>query len=215
MNFYYGLVDEQNHAYGFVEETDKRVKPGMIYVTEAEWSNLLNEQSAGKQIVFYDNRVFTAEPGLYFIDTNGVWQKKDTDKFQKEKRLQEIETELATASSEYETLLETPVVYPANGFTYKPSSNQFSRWVKGDNGKILQGLVKRRNMEKELFLKDSCKKAKVTATVLNIRTGAGTNYKVVGYLPKNAIVSLTDASNGFAKLLDGRGWVSQKYLTYM
>ena len=121
MNFYYGLVDEQNHAYGFVEETDKRVKPGMVYVTEAEWSNLLNEQSAGKQIVFYDNRVFTAEPGLYFIDTNGVWQKKDTNKFQKEKRLQEIETELAKASSEYETLLETPVVYPANGFTYKPS----------------------------------------------------------------------------------------------
>lgn len=102
-----------------------------------------------------------------------------------------------------------------NANKYIEASEQFGRWVKGDNGQILAGLVKRRNIEKALFLKDSCKKAKVTATVLNIRTGAGTNYNVVGYLPKNAIVSLTDASNGFAKLLDGRGWVSQKYLTYM
>lgn len=102
-----------------------------------------------------------------------------------------------------------------NANKYIEASEQFGRWVKGDNGQILAGLVKRRNIEKTLFLKDSCKKAKVTATVLNIRTGAGTNYNVVGYLPKNAIVSLTDVSNGFAKLLDGRGWVSQKYLTYM
>ena len=102
-----------------------------------------------------------------------------------------------------------------NANKYIEASEQFGRWVKGDNGQILAGLVKRRNIEKTLFLKDSCKKAKVTATVLNIRTGAGTNYNIVGYLPKNAIVSLTDASNGFAKLLDGRGWVSQKYLTYM
>lgn len=102
-----------------------------------------------------------------------------------------------------------------NANKYIEASEQFGRWVKGDNGQTLAGLVKRRNIEKALFLKDSCKKAKVTATVLNIRAGAGINYNVVGYLPKNAIVSLTDASNGFAKLLDGRGWVSQKYLTYM
>lgn len=93
-------------------------------------------------------------------------------------------------------------------------SNQFSRWVKGDNGKILQGLVKRRNMEKELFLKDSCKKVKVTATVLNIRAGAGVNYKIVGYLPKNSIVSLSVTSNGFGKLSDGRGWISLNYVDY-
>ena len=121
MNFYYGLVDETNKAYGFIEETDKRVKPDMIYITEAEWNRLLSEQTSGKQIVFYNNKVFTAEPGLYYVDVNGVWQKKDTDKFKKEKRLQEIDAELATASAEYENLLDTPVVYPANGFTYKPS----------------------------------------------------------------------------------------------
>lgn len=101
-----------------------------------------------------------------------------------------------------------------NANKYIEASNQFSRWVKGDNGKILQGLVKRRNMEKELFLKDSCKKVKITATVLNIRAGAGVNYKIVGYLPKNSIVSLSATSNGFGKLSDGRGWISLNYVAY-
>lgn len=99
-----------------------------------------------------------------------------------------------------------------NANKFIDASNQFGRWVKGDNGKISQGLVKRRNMEKELFLKDSCKKVKVTATVLNIRAGTGENYKVIGSVNKNSIRSVSDLSNGFYKISNKQGWICAKYV---
>ena len=121
MSFVFGLIDKENKSWGFLESDDPRVTPDMIQVSATHWSNLLNAQSKGLEIVAYTNRVFNAEPGLYYVDENGTWQKKDENKFAREKRLREIESELAEASSLYDTQLETPVEYPANGFTYKPS----------------------------------------------------------------------------------------------
>lgn len=94
MNFYYGLVDEENKAWGFLEETDKRayvdeakteLKPTMIYLTAAEWQAVLSEQSKGKQIVGYGGKCFAAEQGRYFVDDNGAWQAKTDAEFNKEK----------------------------------------------------------------------------------------------------------------------------------
>lgn len=84
MNFYYGLVDEATNAWGFVEETDPRVHAGMVYLTAQEWMNLLNGQSAGQQICYYEGQVFLAEPGRYYLDDDG-WHKKTDDEFNKEK----------------------------------------------------------------------------------------------------------------------------------
>lgn len=54
-------------------------------------------------------------------------------------------------------------------------------------------------------------KVKVTASVLNIRAGAGTNTKVVGTLKNGNTVTIVDTKNGWGKLSDGRGWISLYY----
>lgn len=94
MNFYYGLVDEENKAWGFVEETDDRawedeehtiLKDTMIFLTSDQWQSILSQQSAGRQIVGYNGECFTAEPGRYYVDENGVWQMKTDEEFNQEK----------------------------------------------------------------------------------------------------------------------------------
>lgn len=84
MNFYYGLVDEATNAWGFVEETDPRVHEGMIYLTHEEWQALLAGQSRGLAIVYYEGRVFNAEPGRYYLDDEG-WHMKTDEEFNNEK----------------------------------------------------------------------------------------------------------------------------------
>lgn len=84
MNFYYGLVDEATNAWGFVEETDPRVHEGMIYLTRAEWQELLAGQSRGLPICYYNGEVFNAEPGRYYLDDDG-WHKKTDEEFNNEK----------------------------------------------------------------------------------------------------------------------------------
>lgn len=77
MNYYYGLVDREKNGYGFIEETDERVTPDMIYITEEKWHQLLEEQSSGKEIVSFNGEVFaTDEIGKYYIDEAGIWQMK-------------------------------------------------------------------------------------------------------------------------------------------
>lgn len=44
-----------------------------------------------------------------------------TSEYKNRKRLIAIEEDLRKADSDYATVLSTPVVYPANGLTYKPS----------------------------------------------------------------------------------------------
>lgn len=54
-------------------------------------------------------------------------------------------------------------------------------------------------------------KVKVTADVLNVRAGAGTNYKVVTTVKKNQVYTIVDEKNGFGKLKSGAGWISLNY----
>lgn len=93
---------------------------------------------------------------------------------------------------------------------------EFDRWVYAAGVK-LDGLIERRNEEKKLFLENlelkEVKNVKVTATALNVRAGAGTNYNITGILYKNSIVSLSDTSNGWGKLSDGKGWICLKYVS--
>lgn len=81
------------------------------------------------------------------------------------------------------------------------------------NGKVLAGLVRRRKMEQELFLKGMPKtntqKYTVTATALNVRAGIGTSYKIVRVLKKNQVVEVSQISNNWGKISDG--WISLKY----
>lgn len=56
---------------------------------------------------------------------------------------------------------------------------------------------------------------RVTASALNIRAGAGTNYKVVGIIKGEDLkysYTIVDEKNGFGKLKSGAGWISLDYV---
>ena len=63
--------------------------------------------------------------------------------------------------------------------------------------------------------KTTSKTMYVTASTLNVRSGAGTNYKVVTQVKKNVSVNVTQTKDSWSKVTVGNkvGWVSTKYLT--
>ena len=54
-------------------------------------------------------------------------------------------------------------------------------------------------------------KVRVTADVLNIRSGAGTNYSIVGQIKDQGVYTIVEEKNGFGKLKSGAGWISLDY----
>ena len=53
---------------------------------------------------------------------------------------------------------------------------------------------------------------KVTADVLNIRAGAGTNFKVIGQLRKFDLCTIIAEKNNWGKLKNGTGWICLNYV---
>ena len=52
-------------------------------------------------------------------------------------------------------------------------------------------------------------KVEITASVLNVRAGAGTNYKIVATTKKGTVHGLLEEKNGWGKI--SNGWISSKY----
>ena len=80
------------------------------------------------------------------------------------------------------------------------------------NGVVLNGLVRRRKAERELFMTDmpnKIRKVRVTAYGLNVRAGIGTGFKIIRVLKKGAVVPVSQVSKGWGKIEDG--WISLKY----
>lgn len=51
----------------------------------------------------------------------------------------------------------------------------------------------------------------ITANLLNVRAGAGTNYKITTRVKKNERYTIVDEKGGWGKLKSGAGWISLKY----
>lgn len=93
-------------------------------------------------------------------------------------------------------------------------------------GKVLNGLTKRRNEERDLFIKKidktNSEKLKadwycVTSVGLNVRAGAGTKYKVINVLSKNNKIYIDKISGnwGRVKKYNGKninGWICMNYV---
>jgi uncharacterized protein YgiM (DUF1202 family) len=47
--------------------------------------------------------------------------------------------------------------------------------------------------------------------LLNVRAGAGTNYKITTRVKKNEIYTIVDEIDGWGKLKSGAGWINLKY----
>lgn len=52
---------------------------------------------------------------------------------------------------------------------------------------------------------------KVTATALNIRKGAGTNYPVTGVIQDKGVYTIVEENGNWGKLKSGAGWINLKY----
>lgn len=52
---------------------------------------------------------------------------------------------------------------------------------------------------------------KITADVLNVRSGPGTNYGVTTTVKENEVYTIVEESNGWGKLKSGAGWISLQY----
>ena len=58
-------------------------------------------------------------------------------------------------------------------------------------------------------------KVKVTTSALNIRSGPGTNNKIVGVIRDRGVYTIVDEKSGWGKLKSGAGWISLKYCKKM
>ena len=54
---------------------------------------------------------------------------------------------------------------------------------------------------------------RITANNLNIRSGPGTSYSIVGTIKDRGLYTIIDEENGWGKLKSGAGWISLKYTT--
>lgn len=54
-------------------------------------------------------------------------------------------------------------------------------------------------------------KVKVTANALRIRSGAGTNYRIVGVIRDRGVYTIVETSGNWGKLKSGAGWICLDY----
>ena len=52
---------------------------------------------------------------------------------------------------------------------------------------------------------------RINTALLNVRAGAGTNYKITTRVKKNEVYTIVDEIDGWGKLKSGAGWISLKY----
>ena len=101
------------------------------------------------------------------------------------------------------------ILETSNGWHKIKASNGKIGWVSGDYIKVSSGSTSQPST--------STTKATVTATSLNIRSGAGTSYSVITKLSKGTVVDVIEsASNGWKKIKTSggtTGWASGDYLT--
>lgn len=57
----------------------------------------------------------------------------------------------------------------------------------------------------------SGKSVKITASVLNVRSGPGTNYPAVSYVRKNTVRTVVEEKDGWGRISDPAGWISGQY----
>ena len=79
--------------------------------------------------------------------------------------------------------------------------------VEGITGQVVQ----EKPVDKPIQPSTTSYTVKVTADVLNVRAGAGTNYNVNTQVRKGEVYTIVGESNGWGKLKSGVGWISLKY----
>lgn len=105
--------------------------------------------------------------------------------------------------------------YGADGKFGKGTYESLIKFQK-DNGLKVDGLAGTNTFNKlnELIAnKNTSYKVKITASVLNVRKGAGINYSIATTVKRNEVYTIVEEKNGWGKLKSGAGWISLSYTT--
>jgi hypothetical protein len=107
------------------------------------------------------------------------------------------------------TLGYSLVMSGADG-VYGVKTEEEVRKFQRNNGLTVDGIVGEKTLkaiDKKIGLINS--KVKITADVLNVRAGTGTNYKVLTTVKKDSVHTLLEEKNGWGKI--SKGWISSTY----
>lgn len=109
----------------------------------------------------------------------------------------------------------------SNATTYANSTKTIPSWVKNGTytvSKVDSSKVLLKEISSYVYVKDVSKVKTTSSSVsytvrvivdsLNIRSGAGTGYKVVGTVKKGGVYTIVEEKNGFGRLKSGKGWIS-------
>ena len=104
----------------------------------------------------------------------------------------------------------------SNATTYANSTKAIPSWVKNNTytvSKVDGSRVLLKEITSWVYTKDVNKVGisyvvRVIVDSLNIRSGSGTNYPVVGVVKKGGVYTIVEEKNGFGKLKSGAGWIS-------
>ena len=111
---YYGIIDTENLSYGFVEEGDYRINDNFIELSDKYYQELLEKQAEGFEIVSDNRTVFCAKPNLYFVNAQGLWERKTDEEYEKEQEQTRRESVAKLKLTKREVFLG---LYQAKGVT--------------------------------------------------------------------------------------------------
>lgn len=107
--------------------------------------------------------------------------------------------------------------YGADG-SYGNGTAKAVREFQKKNGLTVDGIagpLTQKAIEKAISEKTSTsgKQVKVTASLLNVRSGAGTNYSIIARIKSGTVCTVTEEKNGWGKIANPEGWISSQYYT--
>ena len=95
-------------------------------------------------------------------------------------------------------------IYPSGKYPYHVRAVDI-------NGKFIAGVYGWVAKESLVVEEEPSRQVKVTASTLNIRSGPGTNYKIVGKIEDKGIYTIIEEVDGWGKLKSKVGWISLNY----
>ena len=196
--------------------SDKALNSLIKLVADIAKRNNLGTLVKGKNLTWHSMFVNTACPGPYLLSKidyiiaeankiNSKVEPKEEFESYKVKVTCDVLNVRAGAGTNYKV---TATVKKGEIYTIVDQKNNWGK-LKSGSGWICLDYTKR--LEEEAEFKSY--KVKVTANVLNVRAGAGTNYKVVTTVKKNEIYTIVDKVNNWGKLKSGIGYICLDYTT--
>ena len=213
---YTGNMKAGFKAAGFTVLTESKYINGTDYLLPGDI--LLNEKSHTATNITKGSKAVSTSTSSTNTSTTSTSKKLNTTKLWKGKATSTLNVR-TWAGVEYSTCSFSPLkkgakfnvldeIKAADGSTwYYIKKNGKTGFV---SGKYVKKVSEDSNTNSDKSFKPY--ECKTTASSLNIRSGAGTEYNIIGLFAKNSTCVIEQELNGFGKLQSRDGWISLKYI---